>query len=449
MKKIILFFILFFAGIFVVNASDITKSSNVTINNKIVDSIIDNNEKTYKELKTNESIDIISKINIDSLYIEYEFETTKGGVYVGDNRIKTLGENGFIHEYVDISSQKTNHITLKFDENVKITEVYVINGKLPNFVEIWEAPCDGNTDLLVFPTHSDDDQLFFAGLIPTYVDKGANVQVVYFIKHYNNKTRYHELLHGLYTSGTRFYPVISDFPDAYSTSIDVAIQNLKKGNYTVDDALKWEVEMIRRFKPSVIAGHDINGEYGHGQHILNTFVLQEAIYKAEDENYDEESYEKYGTWSTPKVYLHLYNKNKIELDLDKPLKSFDGKTAYQVSVEAFMHHKSQFKSRFPNWLLGKNREYTKSTDINTYSPREYGLYRTLVGNDKKGNDMFENISTKKEQKEIDIKNQEKVIIEGNSLHINLKKVFLDLIILFFITISAIVITVKTKHYLND
>ncbi|MBQ4178508.1 MAG: DUF4406 domain-containing protein, partial [Elusimicrobia bacterium] len=38
-------------------------------------------------------------------------------------------------------------------------------------------------DMMLFSTHADDEHLWFAGLLPTYVDRGYDIQVVYFTNH--------------------------------------------------------------------------------------------------------------------------------------------------------------------------------------------------------------------------------------------------------------------------
>ena len=294
-------------------------------------------------------------------------------------------------------------------EDVKIGEIYIIGeGEIPEYVEIWEPPLDNNTDLLLFSTHSDDEQLFFLGLLPTYVAKGANVQVVYYVNHNDNPKRLHEQLHGLYTVGIRNYPVIGFIPDAYSESLNGAIKNIEKAGLTVDDAVNYQVEMIRRFKPSVVVGHDELGEYSHGQHILNTHTLKIALEKTNNKTYHEESYNKYGLWDTPKTYLHLYKENQIVMDYDTPLKYFDGLTAYEVSKKGYSKHNSQQWTWFTKWINGANNSYTKSTDIKTYSPNQFGLYKTLVGEDTLKNDMFENITYRKDIVEKENNLQEEV-----------------------------------------
>ena len=155
--------------------------------------------------------------------------------------------------------------------------------------------------------------------------------------------------------------------------------------------------MIRRFKPKVVVGHDEKGEYSHGQHILNTYLLEKAIKLANDETYDEVSYSKYGTWDICKLYLHLYEENQITMDYDIPLEYFGGRTAYEVSKEGYSKHLSQQWTWFTTWINGKNNSFKKATEIKTYSPLLYGLYYSSVGEDAEKNDMFENLEFYKEE----------------------------------------------------
>lgn len=382
-----------------VNCKDITKESSITLNgNKISEKISDNNENTYITIKSSDNIKITSNEDIYGLYIIYEM-ASKEGTIKNDNKTNIIGENNFLHEYINIEEKisPSKEITLSYKEDVKIGEIYILSkGELPSVVEVWNKPCE-KADILLFSTHSDDEQLFFLGLLPTYVARGAYVQVVYFTNHYDNPKRLHEQLHGLYVVGVRNYPIIGIVPDAYSKSLEGALSNLKKANLSEVDALNFEIEMIRRFKPQVVVGHDELGEYSHGQHILNTYVLKKAIEQTNNKDIHPSSYEKYGVWDTPKLYLHLYKENEITMDYDTPLDYFNGLTAYEVSKLGYKEHHSQQWTWFTKWINGSNNNYKKATEIKTYSPLKFGLYRSLVGEDINKNDMLENITYYKDQ----------------------------------------------------
>lgn len=425
-KNILLGIILFFIPLFVF-AEDITSNSKITILKKEYNKLTDKNENTYINISKDNSIKITSNNDIYGIYIIYELSSKQGTISNYTREIE-IGMDNYLHEYINVEDLigHSKELELKYNEDVKIGEIYVLGkGELPQYVEVWNPP-HKEADLLLFSTHSDDEQLFFAGLMPTYIARGAKIQVVYFTNHNDNPKRLHEQIHGLYVIGIRNYPIIGFIPDAWSDNLKWAILNLKKSGFTEDDALKFEVEMIRRFKPQVIVGHDENGEYSHGQHILNTYILKSAILKSNDKEYDEESLNRYGLWDTPKTYLHLYKDNKVVLDYDTPLDYYNGKTAYEISKLGYKEHHTQQYTWFTKWLTGvdqngKGELFSKSTEITKYSPREYGLYRSTVGNDINKNDLFENISIKIDVKKDDEKSDVNNNIENNTKTRNIKK----------------------------
>ena len=231
-KKILILFILLISFLIllslVVYAKDITSSSKILVNDKKLNKILDKKESTYTTINKNVEIKIESEEDIYGLYIIYEY-SSKTGRISGNGKEENVGENSFLHEYINVQEKlgPSKELVLSYDEKVKIADIYVFSeGKLPDFVEVWEKPCE-LADLLLFSTHSDDEQLFFLGLLPTYVARGAYVQVVYLANHNDNPKRLHEQLHGLYTVGVRNYPIMGIIPDAYSTTLKGAISNVK------------------------------------------------------------------------------------------------------------------------------------------------------------------------------------------------------------------------------
>lgn len=390
-KLIIVMFVLFFIPVCVYasDAENLSKQVSITYNNQKITNLSDDNTNTKVNISANKEIKIKSDKPIGSVYIKYEKSAKEGTLIYNETQYK-LGTKGFLHEYIKLDNSATE-LTLIYDENVQVADIYCFTeGEVPNWVQIWEEQ-QGKVDLMLFSTHSDDEHLFFAGLLPTYVAKGYNVQIVYVTNHNDQPTRLHEQLDGLWNVGITNYPIISKFPDAFSDSIQGAVKNLQIAGFTEEDVIKFQTELIRKYKPLVIVGHDINGEYKHGQHMLNIDALKQAIEKSKDENYDVETVEKYGVWDTPKMYIHLYAENQIVMDYDIPLDYFDGKTAYEVSKIGYSYHKSQQYTWFTKWLKGPNNSYTTAKQITTYSPTIFGLYYTNVGKDVNKNDMFENI----------------------------------------------------------
>lgn len=78
------------------------------------------------------------------------------------------------------------------------------------------------------------------------------------------KERGHERLNGLWEMGIRHYPILGTMEDSGTHSMET-VANLHKK----DDLKGWQVTQIRRFQPLVVVGHDLDGEYGNGQHKLN------------------------------------------------------------------------------------------------------------------------------------------------------------------------------------
>ena len=230
-------------------------------------------------------------------------------------------------------------------------------------------------DLLVLPTHADDEHLWFGGALPWYAgEKGYAVQVAYMTNHWGEPYRPHELLDGLWTVGIKNYPVISDFPDLYASkaSLESAIQV-----YGEDTVTAWQVQLLRRFTPEVVVAHDINGEYGHGAHQLNARTLLAALDLAADPaRYPDIPY---GPWQVQKAYLHLWPENTITMEWSQmPLAAFGGRTALEMAQAGFSCHASQ-------------TAYFSVKESGSNDCRQFGLAYTTVGQDVQKNDFFENV----------------------------------------------------------
>ena len=289
------------------------------------------------------------------------------------------GENQFLHECVVLESSVTA-FELNLPAGSSLTDVYAFTeGSLPDWVQIWQPPCK-RADLMLMPTHADDEHLWFGGAMPYYAGElGYNVQVVYLTNHANEPWRGHELLNGLWLVGVRNYPIITDkFIDDRASKPSL---NAAENFYGRERVLEFQVEMLRRFSPRVIIAHDINGEYGHGAHILNASTLLEALKEYEDPSVFPESAKKYGIHKVQKCYLHLWEENQITVQWSgKTLDRFGGRTAFEMAREGYHCHASQLV--WQNYVL----------EFGAYDCRKFGLAYTTVGYDTPGlNDMFENV----------------------------------------------------------
>ena len=373
-------------------------------------SLFDKNRNTYTKCTEQGTITIENSQGIHAIYIEFDRLPKEWTLTNPDNgKTVTCGTYSFLHEFVDVKAlfeTIPTKLVMTFAADTTIADIYVFSDEeIPDFVQIWQPPCE-EADLMLVTTHSDDEQLFFSGLLPLYAgEKDLKVQVVYGVQHFEangvkNHQRPHEQLDGLWTVGVRNYPIMPEFPDLYAESKDrnVAFKNAcrvyEAAGVTYDDFVSYATECLRRFKPLVVVSHDLNGEYGHGGHVLISSALTEAIEYAADETKYTESALEYGTWSVEKLYLHLYEENQIVMNYDEPLESFGGKTAFEVSQDGFGCHKSQHWTWFYRWMYGtSDKPVKKATDIQTYSPCYYGLYYTSVGADVVGGDFMENVKS--------------------------------------------------------
>ena len=371
------------------------------------------------------SITLSHEAGIGSLYIIFQ---QAYGVYILRDEISgevyTCGEYGFMHEFIDVEAAfgyAPTTVTLFFDNGpVAMNEIMIFTpGPVPETVQKWEPQQEDTTDMILFSTHGDDEQLFFAGLLPYYAgERDYTVQVVYLTDHQNQSgtRRMREMLAGLWAVGVKIYPVFGYFEDFKTLDRQAAYDVFEDYGHDVEELRGFVLEQLRRFKPKVVVGHDFKGEYNHGQHIVYAEMLAEALEISNDPTQYPELAEKYGVWDVPKAYFHLYEENPIVMDWDQPLEAFDGLTAFQVTQEyGFPCHKSQHRSWFYLWIYGDYGEITKASEITEYSPCEYGLYRSLVGPDVQKNDFFENVTTHAEDAALEAERAEQERLEQERL----------------------------------
>lgn len=340
-----------------------------------------------------------------SAYLLFDVEYGAYTVTDDDTSVSvTVEASPILHQFLDLEAmfgRCPRNLTFTFGpEKATILDVHLFTqGQVPDWVQRWQEPVEDGADLVLFSTHCDDEQIFFAGVLPYYAGElGYRVQVVYLTNHRNlTNVRCHEALNGLWAVGVRYYPVFGSYADYYSKSLHNAIGSYERVGITEEELLGYVTEQLRRFRPLVALGHDLNGEYGHGAHMLYAELLTQAVEAAADESRFLESAQCYGVWDTPKLYLHLYEENPIVMDWDRPLEHFGGMTAYQVTKQlGFPCHESQKEQYYWyfNWNLGTEDH---ATDIRKYSPCNYGLYRSTVGADVEKNDFFENLMTYDQQ----------------------------------------------------
>ena len=338
----------------------------------------DSNHYTKRSIKPGDLLTVESSEAFSSLYITWD---TLPGEYTlsWDGGSMICGGENFFHDYIRLPEAVS---LLRFEFNPDITAtlcdiLIFTEGTAPEGIQDWQEPCD-QADVLVFPTHSDDDALFFGALMSYYaIERELTVQTAFMVEHYWYPERNHERLNGLWEMGLRHYPILYNAPDTMTHDMGEAL-----AFYADSNICQWQVEQIRRFKPLVVVGHDLEGEYGNGGHKVNAYYLVQAVELAAHSEYYPESALQYGVWDSPKLYLHLYEENRMTLDVNTPMENDPlGRTPFQVAEDAYKWHVSQH---------GLSYKVRQDENYPDHDCRFFGLYRSLVGEDSTA-DIMENI----------------------------------------------------------
>ena len=375
---------------------------------------------------------------IDSVYIKWDSIPSAWKMKDGSTEV-SCGQYGFLHEFVQLSGTSNSATITVPTGGATIADVFAFSaGELPSFVEQWQ-PSWERPDILFISTHSDDEVLFFGGMIPIYTNEDrARVQVAYFSDFFLTESyRNHELLDGIWTMGVDHYPQLGKFYDNYSESLEEA-----EAQFEHDECLGYIVDTIRKFQPQVVVTHDVNGEYGHGGHQYVSKLVREAVEITNDASQYSESANTYGTWDVPKTYLHLWEENPIEMDTRAPLSDFGGKCALDVAKEAYLKHGSQ------QWMwfyVDDGYDDAGNPNDYKYSCAKYGLYRSTVGADTSGNDVLDNIITYAQQEakaeQESIREEETTEIPAKDKETDKKssKALIVILIIIAVIIAALVV----------
>ena len=335
--------------------------------------LTDGDYMTAVELESG-SLTIAAEREIKAAYLVWN-ENPSGYSVISDNDVQSF-DGDILHQTV-IFNEPVEEFAVDMPTGGELCEVYVFEDTdFPDFVQVWQPPCK-QADIMILSAHADDEYLMFGGTIPYYAKElGLKVQVAYMTTHWQEQPRPHELLDGLWAAGVRNYPVlgiISDIPRQPIWSLSEAM-----ALYDTEAVLEWFTEQVRRFKPSVLITHDVNGEYGHGAHMLAAKIVMDGVELTADPERFPSSAEKYGVWDVPKTYLHFWKENAITMDWEITLDSFGGMTAREAAEYCYGFHRSQH-------VWGYSVNYWEYWDC-----RQFGLYRTLVGVDENA-DFMENI----------------------------------------------------------
>ena len=324
------------------------------------------------------TVDIPTGENAALLTLEWKNPPAAFTVETFDRQHKKMSstqyQTGFLADAVSLSSQ-VGRVKITASKGAELITLRVYPAQFAQHaVQQWQ-PVPDQVDLMVIPTHQDDEFLFMGGTVPYYCGLGKKVAVVFSCD--GGRERCREALDGLWTAGLRYHPVFLGWNDAKVKTVNVALSQWTKQNGGKDPRIKI-VRCLRRYKPQVVVTHDLNGEYGHSQHKLTAKLVVDAVKLSQDASFDPSSAKQYGTWQVKKLYLHLYPKNQITMDWNKTVDP--PFSAIMLAKEGFSKHISQQKAFF------------MENAGTIYDNRKFGLYYSAVGPDVKKNDFLENVS---------------------------------------------------------
>ena len=300
------------------------------------------------------------------------------------------GDCAYQHAYVSLPGLTRFRVwaPAKREKRLRINEIRVLGqGAVPSWVQRWQ-PTVEKADILFLAAHEDDELLFMGGAIPTYaLERGKNVAVAYICTY--KAFRQDEALDGLWEMGIRQYPVFLGLRDVYAPTAKKAYDLITGGKTKVQEKI---TELFRMLRPDVVVTHDLEGEYGHGQHKMAADAAIACYDLAADVSAYSASAKEYGTWQVKKLYLHLYGdeQNQTRFDWDAPLSSAGGKTANELTIAAYAKHVSQ-KNQGQK-IRGKMHYFSVEEFGGVLYPNtKFGLYRSEVGEDTLHTDFLENL----------------------------------------------------------
>ena len=242
--------------------------------------------------------------------------------------------------------------------------------RIPSLVPCW-SESNKKADLMVISAHLGDELLYFGGLIPSQTGTGKNVELVFLSS--SDRDRLGESLDAMWAVGLTNAPVYLGFDETRTSNYEDAVNE-----WDLETAVQALVERIRATQPDVIVTHDVNGEDGNHQHSYTATLVRRAVLLAADPASYPDSYAKYGAWEVKKLYVHLYEANKITLDYTVPLEGFGSLSAEQVAELGYGKYAS---------LDDHSRSYYNEK----FEANSYGLIASTVGEDTAKNDLFEHI----------------------------------------------------------
>lgn len=191
------------------------------------------------------------------------------------------------------------------------------------------------TDLLLVLTHVGDESLFFSGLLAEYAaEQGYHASVLY-VADADDALRAQAADH-LARLGVDAAPIFLGFDNVYGETLADAERLWSHAALT--EAL---TAAIRELRPAIVVTHDVQGEYGNGQHRMVSDCVLTAVQSSGLDTFAADSAAAFGTHTVQRLYRHLSKDetaHTVTIDARRPLIALNGATALETDTALFLDY---------------------------------------------------------------------------------------------------------------
>ncbi len=278
----------------------------------------------------------------------------------------------------------------------------------------WQSYVNNEPSILILSCHPDDEGIFFGGVM-SYYPQVENVRTYHISMTSGDYNRPPEIREDELTNADTIYygrPVTTSIGSPLDTVIDTSADLffprfkdeptniVNTYDYWYDGILDYDdselgkqkaidtlASYIRILKPTVIVGHDIDGEYGHGNHKATGTALAACYDRAADPGYVDGN----DLWLAMKLYIHQSEGNGLgtpgytfinwlfhdyleETSIDTDGDGSPDMTPRQVTNVGLKEHYSQ-------GAYDASTVYETGESFDSHHSEWWGLYRSTVGPD--------------------------------------------------------------------
>ncbi len=261
-------------------------------------------------------------------------------------------------------------------------------------------PRPAKVGLMVVSTHPDDEGIFFGGAIPYYAQtRGIPTLLVSMTSGdwtLSPPIREAEQRNAAWAYGLRYQPLFPRFRDVseavattYPNKIDATWDYWADGILQNDGsdieigktkAIRYLAEQFRRYRPEVVATHDLDGEYGHSNHKATAWAVTQAYAMAADPAANAPNLTGLPPWQVKKLYVHEYSNRPLFHDHWETASINDGgvmKSPRAIANLGLDFHVTQSRPNVSTvFLTGE-----VSASWATHPSEWWGLHSSSVGDD--------------------------------------------------------------------